>query len=400
MAKVSVGVDRGKIFIRFKHKGIYCKEYLGLDDTKQNRRYAENLAFDVERELLLGTFDYAKYFPNSKKLKLFGVTQRKEYTFGEYAERWLARLQKKIDAGLLDTGTFKGYMSGYKKIMESEFWDKKINDITKVDIEDYIIYLANGRNGRNGRKNKTVNNLLIPLRLILKSAFEEEIIDKDLSKYAKCLKNEKVDIDPFTVEEVKLILDYMQKKYPHLHLFFAIGFFTGMRLSEIIAMKWKKFDFNRNIYLVDTVIVKGEEKNKTKTIESHREIILPDVLLPFVKNHKQYTFLKSEYVFVNQYNKPFSRPDKISELYWKPALKKLGIRYRNMYQMRHTHAVLSIIAGDNPHDIARRMGHSNLETFFRRYAKYIKGYTAESKISNLFTNGLPENCRNSVEFKN
>ncbi|WP_041223650.1 hypothetical protein [Deferribacter desulfuricans] len=78
-------------------------------------------------------------------------------------------------------------------------------------------------------------------------------------------------------------------------------------------------------------------------------------------------------------------------------LKKSGIRYREIRQLRHTHAILSILAGDNPHDIAKRMGHSNLLTFFNGYAKYLKEYQSESKLTKfLFSND--DFCRNSVEF--
>ncbi|MCB4204524.1 site-specific integrase [Deferribacterales bacterium Es71-Z0220] len=388
---VKVRTDKGKLLLDFYYKNVRCREYLGIDNTKQNWRFAERLASEIEQKILLDTLDYAEYFPESKKLELLGIIRKKEYLFCEYANNWLVRTQKKVEAELMDKGTLRAYITGYKKLKESEFWYKKLNEITKIDVEDYITYLA------KNKKNKTVNNLLIPCRLILKSAFEEDLLTKDLAKFVKSLKNEKVDIDPFTAEEVISILKHFEQKYQHLHLFFAVGFFTGMRLSEIIGMLWKNFDFNRNTYLVNNVIVNGQVKNKTKTVESHREIVLPDILIPIIHKHKQYTYLKSEYVFVNQYNKPFTRPDKIAELYWKPALKKLGFRYRNMYQMRHTHAILSILAGDNVHDIAKRLGHTNLETFFRRYAKYLKDYLSKSKISDLFSK---QNCRKLSETDN
>ncbi|PLX66676.1 MAG: hypothetical protein C0602_11445 [Denitrovibrio sp.] len=57
---------------------------------------------------------------------------------------------------------------------------------------------------------------------------------------------------------------------------------------------------------------------------------------------------------------------------WKPTLKKLGIAFRIIYQCRHTHASLSILAGDNLAHIAERMGHKNVGTVITRYAKYVK----------------------------
>jgi len=58
--------------------------------------------------------------------------------------------------------------------------------------------------------------------------------------------------------------------------------------------------------------------------------------------------------------------------------------------MRHTFAVLSLIAGDNPHDVAKRMGHTSLQMLFQRYARFIPGYYSNSKIENFI---LSENCQ-------
>ena len=40
---------------------------------------------------------------------------------------------------------------------------------------------------------------------------------------------------------------------------------------------------------------------------------------------------------------------------WKPLLKRLKIRYRPPYQMRHTFATLAISAGENINRMARRL---------------------------------------------
>ena len=48
--------------------------------------------------------------------------------------------------------------------------------------------------------------------------------------------------------------------------------------------------------------------------------------------------------------------------------------------MRHTHAILSLIAGDNPHDVAKRLGHKDLQTLFTRYAKFLKSPFQETKL--------------------
>ena len=94
--------------------------------------------------------------------------------------------------------------------------------------------------------------------------------------------------------------------------------------------------------------------------------------------------MKSEFVFINYYGKPYQKSTHIINNYWKPVLKELGIKYRDLRQLRHTHAILSLIARDNPHDVARRLGHTSLQMLFNRYAKFLNVREEESNLSKLF----------------
>ena len=44
---------------------------------------------------------------------------------------------------------------------------------------------------------------------------------------------------------------------------------------------------------------------------------------------------------------------------WEPVLKRLGVRYRPPYQMRHTFATLAISVGENINWVARMLGHKS-----------------------------------------
>ncbi|MBZ4672463.1 MAG: integrase family protein [Deferribacteraceae bacterium] len=383
---VKVRTDKGKLLLDFYYKNVRCREYLGIENTKQNWRFAERLASEIEQKILLDTLDYVEYFPESKKLELFGISRKKEYLFSEYANKWYNTQLKKYEASLISKSTLKQYEYGINKIKLTGFYFKKVDDIKKKEIEEFIIDLK-----AKGLKSKSINNILTPIRLIFNSMYEEELVNDNIMLKIKNIRQEKVDIDPFNREEVLRFLEYSKNKYPETYPLIATMVFTGMRVSEVLGMKWENIDFNDNTYTVKSVIVKGEIKETTKTVESKRVINLPDILVEILKKHKTNTFLKSEFVFLNRYNNPFTKTANINKVYWKPMLNKLGIRYREIRQLRHTHAILSILAGDNPHDIAKRLGHSNLLTFFNRYAKYLKDYQNESKLQNYI---FAEYCQN------
>jgi integrase len=82
-----------------------------------------------------------------------------------------------------------------------------------------------------------------------------------------------------------------------------------------------------------------------------------------LKRQKAWTLLnKSGRVFHNpSTNRPWTKEQNISEPYWKPTLKLLGIRYRRPYNTRATYATIGLSQG---------LGHS-LEVFYRDYADWI-----------------------------
>jgi len=53
-------------------------------------------------------------------------------------------------------------------------------------------------------------------------------------------------------------------------------------------------------------------------------------------------------------------------------IKRLGIRYRRPYNMRHNYATAMLMAGMTPAFCAKQLGHS-VGVFSRTYAKWLNG---------------------------
>ena len=132
----SVNTKNGKLFIDFRYKGIRCKEYTRLPDKPQNRKRLAEIANRIEAEVLLGTFDYARYFPNSNQVEKFRVTENRTAcarsnmpTFKEFAEVWFLEKQPEWR---------NSYITNIRQTMDKyllpEFGDKPLDMITKADI--------------------------------------------------------------------------------------------------------------------------------------------------------------------------------------------------------------------------------------------------------------------------
>jgi len=155
-----------------------------------------------------------------------------------------------------------------------------------------------------------------------------------------------------------------------MRAFFAIGFFTGMRTGEIVALKWEHIDFDRKIIKVRRARRAGIE-SEPKTSNSIRDVLILDQLIPYLLEHKKMMADKSEYLFTNKFGEPYYSSSKISYTYWKPILEKLNLPYRKMYLMRHTFISLMISKGEDILWVSKNVGHKDVSITFKEYARYI-----------------------------
>jgi integrase len=122
-------------------------------------------------------------------------------------------------------------------------------------------------------------------------------------------------------------------------------------------------------------------------------------MLPPVKEtltaQKSLSWLLGDLVFVDGKKQPVNY-----ELFrmkvWEPVLKRLGIRYRPPYQMRHTFATLAISAGENINWVGRMLGHKSPVVTLEKYNRFVPNLTREDGKALLQAaetakrSGLPE----------
>ncbi len=61
------------LVITFTYKGVLCREPLSkMEANARGVKYAERLLGEIQNQIVSGTFEYAKYFPNSKSWSCSG----------------------------------------------------------------------------------------------------------------------------------------------------------------------------------------------------------------------------------------------------------------------------------------------------------------------------------------
>lgn len=178
------------------------------------------------------------------------------------------------------------------------------------------------------------------------------------------------------------------------YVFFAISYYCGLRKGESNALKWSDLEGDR-LHIRRSVAqkIKGKQCVETppKNKSSYRTLQVPVPLLDLLQKHKSR----------QQQLSGFSEDWRIcggpsilgdSSLNNKNALfaKEADLHHIRIHDFRHSHASLLANEGINIQEIARRLGHSNVQTTWSTYAHlYPREEERAIKILNAINcNGL------------
>lgn len=354
------------IEIQFQFRGVTCKEVLSsLDpDKKGDQRYAINLKAEIENAIERQTFRYTDYFPDSRRARLFGHAVS-TITIRELLEEWLKDTERTHPHS-----TYRCYRKSCNAHLIPQFGSIRARELTPQQIREWI------RN-RTGTL-KSIRNDLTPLRAILDRALNDDIIDRnplDKIKVSKLVSRQQArtdyEVDPFTEEEIKAVLETALDYDPRIRNLLQFAFYSGLRTSELFGLMWGDVDWRNMVVRIQRAVVERRVK-ETKTKAGIRDVILLPSALDALRDQKQYSFVGGEYVFVRPNERgSFVDYDHL-ERPWKYVLKRAKVRYRNPYQTRHTYASQLLSGGENPLFVAQQMGHKTTEMIMRHYGRWVE----------------------------
>jgi integrase len=258
---------------------------------------------------------------------------------------------------------------GYKKIIENQliptFGDYSIKDITPAVIIDWVNGLSNTRG--------TIKKKLQLLKVMFDDSLNNNIInDNPFDKIAirRLLKisskQSDYEIEPFNLEEMGSIIESALGQFKNLIQF---AFYSGLRTSELISLKWKDIDFKQEIINVNTAKVHGYEK-EPKTKSGIRKVQMLSKAKEALLKQIKYTD-NSSYVFHNPNTSREWASSEVVSKCWKKLLSSVKVKYRNCYQMRHTYCSMLVSNGENLAWVASQMGHENTELVIKVYGKWL-----------------------------
>ena len=156
------------------------------------------------------------------------------------------------------------------------------------------------------------------------------------------------------------------------YVFFSIAFYTGARKGEINALKWSDIDGNI-LHIRRSIAQKlkgGDVETPPKNKSSYRDLQIPEPLMKILAEHKQ-----RQKDAARNFSDDFricggKQPlrDTSIENHNKMFSTAAGLPHIRIHDFRHTHASLLVNEGINIQEIARRLGHSDMQMTWNTYS--------------------------------
>lgn len=335
----------------------YGLERLDLIPTERNLLHAYKLRERCIRQIDAGTFKLSEHFPASPR-----ATEHRPHAmlFPELMDEWLL-----VKADEIAATTVQEYRNALTHYFVPAWRTAPAQDLSLRAVRLRIASTA-------WPSLKTRNNVVNALRGLLAYGFEIRALAENIAPHLKNAKGAaKPDPDPLSLDEIENLLAVMREIDPAGADYYEFAFFTGLRPSEQIALEWPKVDLVGSSVRVDAARVRAKDKD-TKTHQP-RDVELLARPRSALERQKARSYLSGGAVFLNpRTGDRFKSTEDPLAIWWKPAMKRAGLRQRDARQTRHSFATFAIMHKADPAWAADQMGHS-LEVFYRRYAKWIKG---------------------------
>jgi len=350
---------RGKYWqYRIKHNGEEISKS-GFR-TKAEAKVAAN---KVERELNIGV-----------------DVNKGDQLFLDYYKEWIETYK----LGVYSEETDNFYLNAVK-LIEKYFPGKKLKEIKRDDYQAFLNDYA--KNDGNLRAKETVRKTHTKIGAAIRDAIASGYIVHDPTHKIQIRGKDGVkDSEKYLdAEEAELLLDELLNRiivnYTTRYML-ILQLATGMRISEVMALQFKDFNFLNNLIDINKSWDYKETNDFKPTKNKESRIISVDKkTMDIIKDLYDHQLSQK---IVDSKQRLFAVNGKIPSLNainktLKRACKRAGIQKITSHALRHTHASLLLLNDVNLAYISKRLGHRDATITANTYSHVLKELEAKSE---------------------
>ena len=329
------------------------KWYTYLPDVKNERRLIKR---NSEKALKDAIIDFYK-------------ETEEEPTIEVIFHQWI---NEKLEYGEIQKQTYDRYIVDFHKFFEETgFAEKKIRYIDDITLEHFCKSQIRDKE----LTSKGWANLRLLIRAIFKFARKRGYTKMDIVNFMSYLElsktifrhTKKLSSDNvFNETEMKQIVEYCLSKPTLSNMAVLFAAYTGMRVGEIVALKWEDVQTDI-IYVHRTQVSYKDEngkyvhtvKNNAKTEAGNREVVIIPQLRQVLRRLRIINPF-TEYVFQIDDDKTVLKNTICKNLHI--ICDNLNIKRRGVHTLRKTFITNMINANVEETIILEQVGHTMLET--------------------------------------
>jgi integrase len=302
-------------------------------------------------------------------------------TLAEYLERWL----KEYSWPNLAPRTTEGYESIIHRHIIPALGKIPLIQLKPEHLQRYYSEkLSGGRyDGKGDLSRTTVSHHHTCLHRALKMALKWGLINRNPADAVTPPRPQRSEMHTMNEDDLHSFLE-AAKRTPYYVLFY-LALFTGMRRSELLALRWTDVD----LLLCQIYVTRSLHHLRTgeiifrapKTTKGRRMVSLSpstaQLLHEYKENQEEHRASlgipldDDDPVFSDLEGKPFL-PDTVSHA-WVKLVKRIGLEGIRLHDARHTHASLMLKQGVHPKVVQERLGHATISTTLDLYSHVAPG---------------------------
>src|SRR5262245_21638589 len=257
--------------------------------------------------------------------------------------------------------------------------DRSLQKLRAADIASLYATMT-----RSGSAPRTIQVTHVCIHRALGQAKAWGLVRDNLAETVKPPKAPDQETPMLQPAQAAALLDRLDGK--PLYLLASLGLGTGMRRSEMLALRWQDIDLDAGRLTIERSLEQttagGVKSKSPKTRAGRRTISLPARLVAELRAHwreQQEQRLgmglgkapEAAPVFATVDGQHLS-PNGITKA-WPRAMAEIGMPRVTLHSLRHTHASTLIASGMDVLTVSRRLGHASAVVTLRVYGHLIHG---------------------------